>query len=248
MINGIRIRLAAGIRLATAILLIAVLISACGGATPPPHRSQPAPSGPGATTAAGGTTSARTPAHRRRRATTAKRAATARRAASRPRAPRRPEARHRHHASSTTSPGAGRRRSGRAPASRHHPLHRAKPVSPAIGAEQVSIRLHGGSNATLTACGLQHHDHLYAPGSTIVFSGAVSPVPQVRWKVKLKIKVCRDGSYLDLGKFQVPVNKRTGTFSGSFPAPAPGLYEVTARLYLTGREVAKSLERHFQIS
>ena len=109
------------------------------------------------------------------------------------------------------------------------------------------MRLHGGSNATVNACGAPHHDKVYSSGSMIHFTGAVTPVPPAQWKVKIKIKVCQNGTWSDLTKFQVPVNKRTGTFDGRFAAPPAGLYAATARLYVTDVEDASSLERHFEI-
>lgn len=130
---------------------------------------------------------------------------------------------------------------------RKHHHHRAQ-TPPAPAAETVNLDLHRGTSSTATACGLQHHQRIYSSGSTIHFSGSVKPVPNAQWKLKIKIKVCQNGTYVDLSKFQVPVDKHTGTFAGSFPAPPAGFYEVTARLYITDVEVAKSVERHFQIS
>jgi hypothetical protein len=112
----------------------------------------------------------------------------------------------------------------------------------------VAFRLHGGTRATVTACGAQHHDHVYSPGSKIVFTGAVKPLPAARWKVKVKIKVCQGGTYVDVVKLRVPVDKHTGSFSGSWTAPAAGSYEATARLYVNDVETAKSAARHFQVS
>ncbi|HET9719824.1 MAG TPA: hypothetical protein VFP55_07090 [Solirubrobacteraceae bacterium] len=99
----------------------------------------------------------------------------------------------------------------------------------------------------MTTCGAQHHDHVYPAGSKIAFSGAVKPVPAARWKVKIKIKVCQGGAYVDVVKLEVPVDKHTGTFSGSWTAPGAGIYEATARLYVNGVETAKSVGRHFQV-
>ncbi|HET9718894.1 MAG TPA: hypothetical protein VFP55_02335 [Solirubrobacteraceae bacterium] len=109
------------------------------------------------------------------------------------------------------------------------------------------MRLHGGGNATVTVCGAAHHDKVYPAGSLIHITGVVSPVPPAQWKVKVKIKVCQNGSWVDQSKFQVPVDKATGTFDARFAAPGPGMYAATARLYITDVQDATSLERHFEI-
>jgi hypothetical protein len=92
-----------------------------------------------------------------------------------------------------------------------------------------------------------HHYRVYAAGATISYSGAVRPVPSEHWKIKLKLKVCSGGVFVDLVKVQAIRDKHTGAFHGSFPAPAAGDYEARAELYVTDRRVARSDKRHFAI-
>jgi hypothetical protein len=240
------------------LLLASLLVSGCGGSQKLAAGSAatgagPSPSGTAATTTA--TTPAHGAQHRGQRRAGATRAG--RKAhkpstghASRPASTHHSASRRHARAGSGSPPsqqpaGTSGKRHQR-PARKSPSKHKSNP--PSLGSERVAFKLHGGSNATLTACGLQHHDRVYPSGSSIVFSGAVTPVPSAQWKVKVKIKICQNGSYVDLSKFQVPVNNHTGSFSGSFPAPASGLYEATARLYITDVEVTKSLEIHFEIS
>ena len=109
----------------------------------------------------------------------------------------------------------------------------------------VTLLLHGGGNGEFQACGAQHHFRTYPTGSRIVFSGTVSPLPSVSWKVKLKIKVCSHGTFVDFVKLDSSRNKHTGSFGGTFAAPAPGDYEARAELYLNDVKTARSDNPHF---
>ncbi|MHB8659770.1 MAG: hypothetical protein ACYC91_17845 [Solirubrobacteraceae bacterium] len=110
----------------------------------------------------------------------------------------------------------------------------------------ISLVLHGGGDATSTACGATHHYRTYAIGAQVRFSGTVQPIPSGTWKVKLSIKVCAGGGFSDFTKIDVQRDKHRGTFSGSFPAPAAGRYSVRAELYVNGSVSAKSNKRHFE--
>lgn len=112
----------------------------------------------------------------------------------------------------------------------------------------LTLTLRGGSNASLTACGRLHHYRVYDAGTTISYSGRVTPVPSGHWKVKLKIKVCSGGGFVDMVKVQATRDKHTGAFAGSFPAPAAGDYEARAELYVADARMARSRNRHFRIS
>lgn len=236
------------------LVLLAILIGGCGGSrhvasTPAASASIPPVAD---TNAKSSSTANRTRAHRSK---------TSARAAKTQRHHVRSGASTRHHAHPAARPGSVSPHSSpstsAAPpgATTHHTKareskrrHRHRTSSSRkLGPETVALRLHGGGNATVVACGASHHDKVYASGSTIHLTGAVTPVSPSHWKVKIKIKVCQNGAWVDMVKFQVPVNKRTGTFGGRFAAPAPGLYAATARLYITDVEAAKSLERHFEI-
>jgi hypothetical protein len=111
--------------------------------------------------------------------------------------------------------------------------------------ESVSLVLHGGGNATSGACGAVRHYKTYAPGSNVLFTGQVSPIPSAVWKVKLKIKFCSGGQFQDLTKIDTTENKHHGTFTVSFPAPHTGLYEARAELYVNDAKVTESSDLHF---
>lgn len=112
----------------------------------------------------------------------------------------------------------------------------------------MTLALHGGGSTILSACGAQHHYRVYPAGTPIVFSGTVSPIPSGRWKVKLKIKVCQGSDFVKLTKVDASENESTGSFTGSFPAPAAGVYEARAELYFGTTEGARSDKRHFTTS
>lgn len=114
----------------------------------------------------------------------------------------------------------------------------------ASGGSTVTLVLHGGGNASLSACGETHHYRTYAAGSPVTFSGTVKPVPGGHWKVKLRIKVCQGQTFTDFAK--IPAQKGpSGAFSGSFNAPAKGDYAARAVLYVNGMPRAESSKRHF---
>lgn len=118
-------------------------------------------------------------------------------------------------------------------------------TAPTARTPAVTLLLHRGANVNIGACGAEHHYRAYAVGVTVRYSGAVSPIPSGRWKVKLKIKVCTGGTFTDVGKIEALRDKHTGSFSGSFLAPAAGAYEARALLYVNGSESSKSRKRHF---
>jgi hypothetical protein len=110
----------------------------------------------------------------------------------------------------------------------------------------ISLVLHGGGNATVSACGASHHYRTYSAGTSIRLTGIVRPIPAGRWKVKLKVKVCRAGSFSDVAKVVATRDKHHGTFKASFTAQPAGLYAVRAGLYVNGSLTARSNKRHFQ--
>ena len=226
--------------------LIALLIGACGGSSR--HSDPHAVASMGTTSTAPAPLHSHKPKHRHHsRPAPVKKASHPRHVAKPAHRPAK-----RHHTSPSPSGGTGTGTTTTVPVTSHkshHRHHRRKSRNPPKPqAERTSLDLSGGSSTTAVACGLKHHQRVYPSGSSIKFSGAVKPIPNTQWKVKIKIKVCQNGTYVDYSKFQVPVNKRRGTFKGTFPAPPAGhYYEVTSRLYVTDVEVAKSLEIHFQI-
>ena len=156
----------------------------------------------------------------------------------------------------------------RHPAAAPHPHHhstgtRAKsqtPVSttratsagttpqPLSAASAISFDLLGRSgDATSGVCGATRHYRTYGRGELIGLSGRVSPVPSAIWKVKVKVEVCAGASFSDLAKIEATLDKHNGSFSGSFPAPAPGFYRARAELYVNDSITTKSTDEHFKI-
>lgn len=98
----------------------------------------------------------------------------------------------------------------------------------------------------MSACGAVHHYRVYPSGTPISYSGSVQSPPAARWKVKLRVKLCRAGTFSDFARFDAQRrNRRTGTFSGTFTAPAAGAYSIRAVLYINGSATAQSAKRHF---
>ncbi|HEX8977345.1 MAG TPA: hypothetical protein VF781_12590 [Solirubrobacteraceae bacterium] len=126
-----------------------------------------------------------------------------------------------------------------------HSTAATRAASPGARVPAVTLLLHGGRNATLGACGAEHHFRAYSAGTIVRYTGVVSPIPSGRWKVKLKIKVCTKGRFTEVGKIEALRNKHTGAYGGRFQAPAAGTYEARALLYVNGAESAKSRKRHF---
>lgn len=138
--------------------------------------------------------------------------------------------------------------SGPAPTHRSSLPHHTPSTSTRPAAFVVTLLLHGGGRATISACGSSHRYRTYPTGSSISFSGKVTPVPSGHWKVKLHLKACRGGSFTDFAKLDSRRDKHTGAFSGTFSAPAPGRYSVHAVLYLGGSPSTKSLGHHLATS
>lgn len=111
----------------------------------------------------------------------------------------------------------------------------------------VTLALHGGGSADRRACGAEHHFRTYPAGSVIRYSGTVSPIPTGTWKVKLKIKRCSLGNFVDFAKLDAQRNRHRGTFGGTFAAPGPGEYEARAELYVSGVRTVRGEDRHFVI-
>lgn len=152
----------------------------------------------------------------------------------------RPSKRHTATTKTTTTPTT-------TPAAAVTPSTPAATPSQTPAAGPISVDLHGGGDVTVTACGETHHYRTYAARSRIAYTGTVSPIPHRAWKVKLKIKICRGGSFVDYEKLDATRNKHTGAFSGTFKAPRAGLYYARADLYLNGSESSESDHVHFKI-
>jgi hypothetical protein len=114
----------------------------------------------------------------------------------------------------------------------------ATTTTPSARPVPITLDLHGGGNASLLACGAQHHFRTYAGGSSIAFTGRVRPRPSGQWKVELHTKICQGGVFQDFLKYDAHINPRTGAFYGTFRAPPRGLYEFESVLYLGSTETA----------
>jgi hypothetical protein len=112
---------------------------------------------------------------------------------------------------------------------------------------RVVLDLKGGGNDQATACGAHHHYTSFAHAGQIRFGGTVAPLPAVRWKVKVKLKVCRGHVFQDLLKVDTAEDKHRGSFTGSTAAPKPGRYFARASLYENGRLVARSDKEYFDV-
>jgi len=108
----------------------------------------------------------------------------------------------------------------------------------------VVLNLKGGGNVQASACGSTHHYATYRAGTSVEFDGTVRPVPSGRWKVKVKVKVCRGTAFQELSGVTAIEDKHRGSFSGTLPALAPGHYFARASLYLAGRRTSRSDKRH----
>jgi hypothetical protein len=65
--------------------------------------------------------------------------------------------------------------------------------------------------------------------------------------VKLKLKACRAGAFVEVQKVEPARDKHTGRYRGTLPALPRGNYFVRASLYENGRAVARSDKSHFAV-
>jgi hypothetical protein len=125
----------------------------------------------------------------------------------------------------------------------------SSPNTPATHASgpKVTLNVKGGRGENLSACGITHHYTVYSSGAPIEFAGVVSPVPAGRWKVKLKVKVCRASAFQDVQKVDTTRDKHTGAFRGTLPTLPRGTYFARAALYENGQAVARSDKGHLAV-
>jgi hypothetical protein len=112
---------------------------------------------------------------------------------------------------------------------------------------KITLNVKGGRSQMLEACGSSNHYNVYSSGSPIEFAGTVSPVPAGRWKVKVKLKICRGSAFHDVQKVEAVGDKGTGGFRGTLPALPRGTYFARAGLYEDGRSVARSDKGNFAV-
>lgn len=112
---------------------------------------------------------------------------------------------------------------------------------------RVTLDLKGGRSQDLTACGAVHHYAVFGSRGGQEFAGTVTPAPAGRWKVKVKLKVCRHGAFTTIAKVPASRDKHTGAFRGVLPRLPQGAYFARASVYLNGVRRVASDKRHFAI-
>src|SRR5215211_4285117 len=92
---------------------------------------------------------------------------------------------------------------------------------------KITLQIGGSTrNVNATACGKTEPFQLYSKAPVRVpYSGTVSPAPDGRWKVKVKLKRCAPG----------------GKFSGELPVAEAGSYSVRARFQSDNRPQSDKL-------
>lgn len=97
---------------------------------------------------------------------------------------------------------------------------------------KITLQIGGSTrNVNATACGKTEPFQLYSNAPVrIPYSGTVSPAPDGRWKVKVKLKRCASGGdFQDVAGEQKIVGQPGGKFSGELPVPESGSYSVRAK-------------------
>jgi hypothetical protein len=98
-------------------------------------------------------------------------------------------------------------------------------------------------NLNMTACNKQEPFSLYpkAP-ARVPYAGTVSPAPDGRWKVKVKLKRCEsNGNFQDVSGEQKIVGQPGGKFAGEMPVPENGSYSIRARFQSDNRPQSDKL-------
>ena len=109
----------------------------------------------------------------------------------------------------------------------------------------VTLDLAGATgNQNFTACNKQEAFFLYTGPAQVRFSGRVSPAPSGRWKVKVKIKQCSGGKFVDATS-QKLVGQSSGRYDGALPIAEKGYY--FARAQLEGGSTARSEKQYFRV-
>ena len=95
---------------------------------------------------------------------------------------------------------------------------------------KVTLSISGsGRNVNMTACGKQEPFQIYAKApARVPYAGTVTPAPDGRWKVKVKLKRCEtNGNFQDV--------------SGEIPVPENGAYSIRARFQSDNRPQSDKL-------
>jgi hypothetical protein len=104
--------------------------------------------------------------------------------------------------------------------------------------------LGGSGNLNAVACGKQEAFEDYAAPAQVRYTGAVSPAPSGRYKVKVKLKACRGGAFVDSTSQKI-VGQASGRFDGVIAVPESGSYSIDARL--EGDTAAQSPKVYLQV-
>ena len=105
----------------------------------------------------------------------------------------------------------------------------------------VTLDLRGAAgNRNATDCGKTEPFSLYAKPGSIAYSGNVSPAPDGRWKVKVKVKRCTGGRFVESTSQKI-VGQPSGRFDGALPVREAGAYSIRARLSKGGTGQSQKL-------
>jgi len=120
-------------------------------------------------------------------------------------------------------------------------------ADPTAKRASVHLNLNGGyANHNVTACGDLHHYTYYHRGSTIHFNGSVSPAPTGSYRVKLKLKECKSGTFRTVYQKHFKGHPG-GQVKGAFSRNDKGYYY--ARLYYYGTTpTSESDKQQFKVS
>ncbi len=92
----------------------------------------------------------------------------------------------------------------------------------------TAVSLVGGTgNLNAVACGKQEAFENYAAPASVHYTGTVSPAPSGRYKVKVKVKLCQDGKFVDSTSQKI-VGQPAGRFDGVLSVPERGSYSIEA--------------------
>jgi hypothetical protein len=109
---------------------------------------------------------------------------------------------------------------------------------------RITLQISGSDrNINQTACGKQEPFQLYpsAPAQ-VPYSGTVTPAPDGRWKVKVKLKRCAPGgNFQDVSGEQKIVGQPGGKYSGEIQVPETGAYSIRARFQSDNRPQSDKL-------
>lgn len=112
----------------------------------------------------------------------------------------------------------------------------------------VGLNLNGGyKNRNIVACGdLHHYTFYHHSGGKIHFNGHVSPAPNGSYRVKLKLKKCKHGTFRTVWQKHYHGHP-AGRVKGAFGPPKRG--EYFARLYYYGSNpTAESDKQQFKVT